>query len=476
MKITSAIMILGFLAITIGGGVFLKKSYDGGTLQEAIIQKAIPDGQSTTTSAMIQKALGMQGPRHYLILFLNNTEMRTGGGFIGSYGVVSVNRGQPDILKIEGTESLDNAMPEIGIEPAAPLAKYLGIKKMQLRDSNWSPDFRNNARLALNMYKNEGGTNAEDIDGVIAVTPTLFEEVLKITGPVKVNGIEFTSENFTEKLEYEVEYGYKDRGQDFSERKKLLGDLSRALLPKLVTTSFTHWNDYKKLIPKMLSERQVMLYSVNDDEEEVLVSEGFAGVVRPSENDFLLWTDANLGALKTDVAILRTLTYNIAPTGDGKLLASATMRYHHTGGFTWRTTRYRDYVRIFVPTGSKIVSVTGATEVSVAGGKSVKPDEGDESGYHWFGSYLAVEPGKKSTLIFTYILPENIKKSVESGNYSLLVQKQAGVVDTRLTLGLNFDKKLSAAEPPEEPEKFGDNKYDFVTDLRLDRLFRINLQ
>ncbi|EKD67135.1 MAG: hypothetical protein ACD_48C00584G0002, partial [uncultured bacterium] len=37
--------------------------------------------------------LGFSEPQTYLIEFLNNTEMRPGGGFIGSYAVVSVDRG-----------------------------------------------------------------------------------------------------------------------------------------------------------------------------------------------------------------------------------------------------------------------------------------------------------------------------------------------------------------------------------------------
>jgi hypothetical protein len=472
---TALILILGFLTITIGGGVLLRSSYKQGNLQETIIQKAMPAGQSASTTLMVQKAFGMEAPRTYLVLFLNNTEIRPGGGFIGSYALFNVNRGKPDIIKVEGTENLDNAAAEVGIDPPPALAKYLGIKKMQLRDSNWSPDFPTDARLALELYKSERGAEAEHIDGVIAVTPTLFEEILKITGPVKADGVEFTSENFTEKLEYEVEYGYKARGQDFSDRKKLLGDLSKALLPRLVTTSFTHWNDYLRLIAKMLNEKQIMLYSIYPDEQEHIISERWDGSVRTSTGDFLLWTDANLGALKTDVAIQRTLSYDISPTTSGKLVASATMHYHHTGGFTWRTTRYRDYVRIFVPAGSKIISVTGSTELTVNGVKNAKPAEGDENGKHWFGTYLAVEPGKQAALSFTYILPDNIKKNVDDGSYSLLVQKQSGTINTRLTLGLNFGKKLTTALPPESSEKFGDSNYDQVSDLREDRYFEIGI-
>ena len=475
MKKTPIIMLLIFMIITFGGGVLLRQTYKSGDLQQAVIHRAIPETQSPTSSALIQRALGMEAARHYLVLFLNNTELRPGGGFIGSYGVIKVENGQPEILKIAGSESLDNASPEVGRVPPPPLAKYLGIKKQQFRDSNWSPDFPTDAKLALDLYREEGGEFNDRIDGVIGVTPSLFEEILKITGPVKVGDIEFNSSNFTEKLEYEVEYGYRDRGADFSERKKLLGELSRALLPKLVASSFTHWKDYLQLVPRMLEEKHVLMYSIFPDEQQLISERKWDGALGGGSGDFLLWTDSNLGSLKTDVAISRTLTYGVASTASGKIVATASMKYHHSGGFTWRTTRYRDYVRIYVPEGSKILSVTGATEASSMNATKDLPDEGSENGLHWFGSYITVEPGKKGQLTFTYILPERIRLGVERGEYELKVQKQAGTLNTRLTLGLNFDKNLSSADPAEPVEKFGDAKYEFVTGLDKDRSFKIQL-
>jgi hypothetical protein len=474
MRNTVFVIILLFLAITIGGGIFLRNSLQQGNIQQAIVSSALSKDASATSTALVQRALGMNGKRKYLILFLNNTELRPGGGFIGSYGVVSVENGRPTILKVEGTESLDNAAASIGIEPYAPLAKYLGIKKMQLRDSNWSPDFPTNAKLAMQMYRNEGGVNSTELDGIVAVTPTLFEEILKITGPIKVGDIEFTSENFTEKLEYEVEYGYKNRGKDFSERKNLLGELSKAMLPRLIATSFTHWKDYLQLVPRMLKEKQMILYSIYEDERNFLSEQSWDGSFLPAKNDYLLWADANLGSLKTDVAIQRSLNYSISPSGTDRLVAVASMRYNHTGGFTWRTTRYRDYVRIFVPRGSKLIGVQGVAEGSTVS-KKLQADEGDEGSYHWFGTFISVEPGKQGSLAFNYILPQNILESVKNGEYNLVVQKQSGTLKNRLTLDLNFGKKLIRAVPAENTEKFGDSRYEITTDLGVDREFNVSI-
>ncbi|MBT3949289.1 DUF4012 domain-containing protein, partial [Candidatus Parcubacteria bacterium] len=48
--------------------------------------------------------LGFTEKKTYLVLLLNNTEMRPGGGFIGTYVTLQANKGDVDILKVEGTE------------------------------------------------------------------------------------------------------------------------------------------------------------------------------------------------------------------------------------------------------------------------------------------------------------------------------------------------------------------------------------
>lgn len=461
-------ILIVLVLLLLGGAVFgffwLRSNFDNGRLQEAILQRIVPSTGSPTAAPLLESALGMKEPRTYLVLFLNNTELRPGGGFIGSYAVVKMDKGKPSIEKIEGTEILDNYAKGIGFTAPAPLTKYLKIKKWQFRDSNWSPDFPTDAETALALYSAEHGTAASSISGVVGVTPTLFEQILKIIGPITVDGIEFRSDNFTEKLEYEVEYGYKDRGLSFDDRKKLLTDLSKVLLPKLLTASITHWSDFMRLIPDMIAKKQIMLYSNVLEEETFLTTQGWAGEMQKTDGDYLLWSDANLGALKTDVAINRELTYSVNAGASG-IFATASMNYRHTGSYTWRTTKYLDYVRIFVPKGSKLIKIDGSTE-SIA--------EGDEQNYHWFGAYFEVLPGRSAALSFTYQLPSQIQEQINNNQYQLKVQKQLGTGANKLTLNLKFDKNLTNAKPPETPDHFGDSVYTMITDLAVDRAFSVN--
>ena len=41
------------------------------------------------------------------------------------------------------------------------------------------------------------------------------------------------------------------------------------------------------------------------------------------------------------------------------------------------------------------------------------------------------------------------------------------------TLELDFSKKIISATPGENPNKYGDNRYDLLTDLKEDREFKV---
>ena len=479
--------ILGLLVIIIGvSALGLWLWYRSGGLQSAVVQQVSQKITSNISeSNLIQEVLGFSQPQTYLILFLNNTEIRPGGGFIGAYAVVKIDKGIPEILKVEGTELLDNLSPQDFISvPPEPLQKYLPVKRWGFRDSNWSPDFASSSIAGLDLFKKEKGTAAQDIDGVMGITPTLLEEILKIGGPIKVNGQEFSAENFTEKLEYEVEYGYAKQGLDFAERKKVLADLTHALLARIRGDIFKHWPEYFALGQRMLAEKQILAYSLDTETENVLSAKGWGGEIKQTTGDYLLWVDANLASLKTDKVMDRELSYSFSPvtttkpgevgTGTNKFIATVKMKYTNNGTFTNFTTRYRTYARVFLPTGSQFISVKGSLKMDRTVGEGVV-DQGVENGKQWFGAFTSIEPGKTGELVWKFYLAPQITGQIQKNAYNLLVQKQSGTIARALALDLNFGKDVISATPGEEPADIGNQIYTLKTDLRLDKEFNLKL-
>jgi len=431
--------------------------------------------QSTAETSAVQQVLGYGTPRTYLVLLLNNTELRPGGGFIGAYAVVQFNEGVPKLLKIEGTEILDNSAPYfVTTTPPDPLKKYLQIPYWQFRDSNWSPDFSSSAVKALDLFRRENGTAANNIDGVAAFTPTVMEELLKITGPITVDGQQWTSSNFTDQLEYEVEYGYAGHGLSFNDRKQTLIDLAHAILPRIAGDVFQHWSDYTALFPRMLAQKQIALYSIRPAEEAIMAQKQWGGLMNGAPGDYLMWVDANLGSLKTDAVMERSLSYAIKPASS-TYVGTVTMRLVNKGTITWRTTRYRDYARVYVPSGSILLGATGAMvkEGSTAPGTI---DQGQENGRQWFGAFIDVEPGAAGALSFQFELAPSVVAQIKSKHYTLLAQKQIGTLAPLLTLGLEFGDEVIFGHPGEPIAKHGDSRYDLVTDLSVDREFTVGLK
>ncbi|OIO19957.1 MAG: hypothetical protein AUJ37_01490 [Candidatus Magasanikbacteria bacterium CG1_02_41_34] len=416
--------------------------------------------------------LGFSEPQTYLIEFLNNTELRPGGGFIGSYAVVSIDRGQVTIDAIDGTENLDrNAPLSLLSPPPAPLETHLGVTKWFFRDSNWSPDFKESALQGLSLYRTEGGVMADSIDGIIGITPTVLERLLKVVGSVTVQGNIFTAENVTEKLEYEVEYAYEDKGIHVQDRKDILEPLFLEVMNRLKQNIITKYPLYLETFTALANEKQILFYHTDADVNAILATRDWTGSVVATDGDYVQWVDANLGSLKTDYALDRTLSYAIIGKREGRYIAQATMTYVHRGTFDWRTTRYITYSRVYAPLGSIFQSVQGTLKSGDAI-QSSQVNMGEDLGKSWFGTSFSIEPGQTKILQFTYLLPASFS---EQDTYHLLVQKQAGTIDHALTLDLDFATLLQSAEPPEVEGQRRDGKYVYTTDLSVDREFFVQL-
>ena len=416
--------------------------------------------------------LGFQKPQTYLILFANNTEMRPGGGFLGTYATVRIINGKAELLAVEGTEVLDRRTPALW-KPIPPqiLQEKLGVDRWYFRDSNWSPDYAINVKKALEFYKAEGGVAREQIDAVLTFTPTVLEKLLEITGPLTIEGIIFNAQNVTRELEHEVEYGFKDKGISFENRKKIIEPFFHALLRKVGPDMILHSEKYSALFDELAKEKQVLAYFQDPIIQKIMREKDWSGEVKVTSGDYLLWVDANLGALKTDAVLKRNLFYSFQKEiASNQFIATAKMEYRHTGVYDKFTSRYRTYSRVYVPIGSKLLSVksfdkNGAMQVLS------DVDQGVELEKQWFGTFFSIEPGEIKELEFRYVLPQNVKNTQKE--YSLLVQKQAGLQNAQLTLHLNFGTTIQSANPPEDKKDWGDSIYKTSLNFLFDEKFEV---
>lgn len=442
--------------------------------QVGAVLPALADGVRAAVPAtkLLPPLVGVPDPVTYLFLLENNTELRPGGGFIGTYGLLTVRNGDVTDFTTDNVYNLDDRVKgSRTTRPPAPLTRYNRVGTWYLRDSNWSPDFPTDATLALRFYAEEGGRGKPQ--GVVAVTPTAIAALLKLAGPITVNGATFTADNFVETLQEQVDRGFLRSGLPTSERKEIIGDLARVLLERLQQLPQSRWGDLWSVVNEQLKAKQVLLYHTDALLQSKILEEGWGGHVAPTGGDTLMLVDANLASLKSDPGVHRSLDYRMRPT-DNALTATLTVTYRNTGTFTWKTTRYRTYTRVYVPLGSSLVSSEGA-EVRDRSSAPGAVEVGEELGFTTFGAFKSIEPGDTETLTFTWRLPEALRQRMGAGRYDLTVFKQAGAEAHALNLDLHFPRTGRLVVAPFGLDVPAGEQVAFSVPLAQDRVFEFQL-
>jgi len=368
------------------------------------------------------KVGGFSREQTFLILFQNNMELRPGGGFIGSFGILKTKGGKISDIQIFDTGIFDAQIPNTEIPPY-PIREMLHINFWKMRDSNWSPDFKTNAEKAQYFYKlgSEPASSAgkqENFDGVIGINTSVLNSFLSITGPVKIDDYPglYNDETAILQLEYQVEKGYVEQGIEKSDRKSVMREMAQVLVEKAHNFSLSQQLEMAQKVEDHLKKKDIQFYFRDDALEAEVENMNWAGKIQDFDGDYLAVVDANLNSLKSDICIKRKIDYAIDLSAD-QPQAKLVLAYEHTcRAKDWMTTNYNDWARVYAPAGSWLADSSVPQE---------KMRFSDELGKKVFGLPVYVPIGKTETVNLTYNLPLDFKNKI----YSLLIQKQSGSGD-----------------------------------------------
>jgi hypothetical protein len=310
------------------------------------------------------------------------------------------------------------------LQPPTELKKYLAVEKWYLRDANWSPDWPQSAHKVVEIYNGENAVLKQPVTmftGVVAITPDLVADLIKLVGPLAVNGTTYNAEDFQPLLQYNVEVAYKQQSISSWDRKNIINGLVGQLKQRLFGLPVNRWGELIATLNNNINSHNIQLYFFNSDWENLAQSWGASGAIAQTDSDYLMVVDANLAAYKSDSVIKKNLSYTLTTDQQG-LNAAVQLNYSHQGQFDWRTTRYRSYTRIYAPLGSQFISLSGPDKATED--LSVTNDPILHKAV--FGFFFTIEPGSSRTITLTYRLPESINQQLADGQYRLLVQKQAG--------------------------------------------------
>ncbi|MBU0637166.1 DUF4012 domain-containing protein, partial [Patescibacteria group bacterium] len=425
--------------------------------------------------------LGLTQNKRYLLVFQNNTELRASGGFIGSYALLDFSNGKLKNLEVPGGGSYDTK--------AGMLAKIIAPQPLQLIapqwyfwDANWWFDWPTSANKLMWFYEKSNGPT---VDGVISFTPTVLEELLKIIGPIDLTeqyNMIIDADNFWLKTQELVEQKTNKTNQP----KKIINDLMNKIIAEL-PTRITKNNliPLLKVTEQLFSAKQILFYFTDSDLQNKIVKLGWDGGFKKTDKDYLAVINTNIAGGKSDRKIQETIDHQAKVMPDNTIIDTVTIKRTHTGikNELFCGVRNIDWMRIYVPQGSQLISAQGFQAVDEIYFK--KPDNAwqtdldiyktesqtiidkisgtkiyNEFNKTVFANWSQVNPGQTITIILKYKLPFRINESIKSINesitdkiinkaldlinqnqkkvypYSLLIQKQPGAKIDQITANL----------------------------------------
>jgi len=423
----------------------------------------------------LPELLGYGGEKTYLFLFQNNMEIRPTGGFIGSYGLVTVKDGEITKIFTDDIYNLDKlSIGKLNAEAPLPMQKYNNQKIWYMRDANWSPDWETSANNVLAFFNQErdlAGLEHQPVDGVIAITPDFIANILEVTGPMIAQGVTFQSENFAMDLEQFVEFDYVNYGIGVSQRKAIIGVLTSMIIDRVYDAEADDMVNLWLAFKKNIDQKHILVYLLDEEIQNQFDQENWSGMINPTEGDFLMLVDANLAALKTDSVMQKSIDYKLRIDENDDLIATVAVTYNHPSGAVQDLiTRYRTYARVYVPDDTWFIRSwvqhgDDTKALQLLADVEIKEDLGKK----YAATFLMIEPKDTKTWFLEYKLSEKLKKQYENGQYELFIQKQPGTIGHNLTIDLNFNQSIKSYHSEIIPQKIERKNIGWDTDLTIDR-------
>lgn len=449
------------------------------TAQE--VTTAIPDITGSNTS------------KTYLVILMNNMELRPGGGFIGNFGEILFRENKLQEIKVEDVYTIDGQLKEI-ITPPPQLTEKLGVKQLFLRDSNWSGDFRVNAKTIRDFYKKETG---KTVDGVIALDLTLVEKLLEKIGPVKLTDYneDISSSNLLERGQYHSEVGFFPGS---TQKRDFFSSLTNTLMAKILEGFASNSSQVGnapvlaifQTLSEGLREKHLMVSFDNENINTLVSSKGWDNPVppvnyNPAENslatkDFLALSEANIGANKVNRYLKRVVAYDMTIGRDADLMATLTLTYkNESPADTWPGGTYVNYLRILTPLNSSLEGYREDgkqidLEQTIRGVKSSTVETTQAGELTQFAKLIEVPVKTTKTFTFKYRIPKNIKLEL-APTYEFYISKQPGTLSDPFKFTFNLPTYLKIDSVDGSEEQKSKQNITMENELITDKHFQIRV-
>jgi len=373
------------------------------------------------------------------VFFMNDSEMRATGGFIGSYAAVKISGGEIEDISVNDIYYPDKFLEEKVVPPSPMMGM---TTDWEARDANWFFDFPTSASKVLGFLEKSPVYADKNIkfDGAIAMNHKVVTDILKITGPIELPeyGIVLDHTNFLSEIQEEVSRDSTVRG---GERKNVLKALLPELISRMKNMSSKDKEELVRITENRFNNKDIQAYFTDKRLQNFISKSSWAGEVyqipESEYGDYLAVVVSNIGGEKTDAYMRQKVSLKSVIATSGTVTDTLSITRVHDGNKATQAfykAKNQTYIKALAPRGARLLNSEGETA------KTVKPavnydkngyvrdsdvelfEDGVESGKAVFGRWLTVNAGADKELKLEYEKP-----SALSDKFRFVYEKQSGV-------------------------------------------------
>jgi hypothetical protein len=427
---------------------------------------------------LLTNALGLTDERSYLVLSQNNDELRPSGGYISTYGWLTIERGRVTDYNYSPTTTTSPNPPPLSLADELEIPTWWLSYREPIYaawDGSWYADFAATARMSA-WYYDSGNNPRSPVDGVIAIDIVGFEYLLRALGSVTVPGYEtaITADNFRQ-----VVYDIRAFGQGVEPHKQFIAQMYRAIFAEWQASGGDAELSSRVLgaLLQALQAKHIMLYFTDEGLNSAIRLLGWAGEQFPAvDYDYLMVADTNYGN-KSNRSITRQITYDVQLFADHSVSSRTTIAYDYPDRIAQYDPAvdpeyhgaldYTNLMQVFLP-ASAVLATTNDLDRS--------PQVVSEPTHTHIVALVTVPYDTQRRFRFEYTTPGMIEAFGSNYRYRLLVQKQPGTLTDPLSVQVTLppDAVVISVTPPEAARyRLEQEILEFRVDLLTDRWIEI---
>lgn len=388
--------------------------------------------------------LGKDNPRQYMFIFQNDAELRPTGGFWTAYGILKVDKGKVSPLISEDIYALDSRFGSTIPAPRPIKAYHKNVYYLNLRDINLSPDLPESVKEFIKNYQTIRG--AYQFDGVFTVDTQVLVDLLRVLGRIGVSGWgNFGPEPDDRcwgcpQVVYQLELlADKPLPTITTTRKGFLAPLMHSLIANALGSPKEKVSVLAEVALKNLRQKHIMAFFLDEKLQKSVESLRVGGRVESFEGDYFHLNDTNFAGAKSNLFIEQNVKQEIRIEGE-KIIKKITVEYKNIApasdcnlerGGLCLNGLYRNWFRFYVPSGSKLIKMTGSEVEPV-----VYEELGKTVFEGFYGNKYPLYPQGSTRVTIEYELPFKTDRK----DLQLLIQKQPGTKNPRYEFWLNGKK------------------------------------